>query len=59
MATAVNDKISYIKQSNKNINLFLRGATNRSIIERDILLQYSIVSFFQELSFFITENKPK
>lgn len=39
--------------------LMQRSIANGSIVERDLLLQYSVGEFYQELSLFIQETELK
>ena len=46
----INDK------RDEDLQLFIRRATNGSVIERDRLLEYSCYGFYNELNLFVLEN---
>jgi hypothetical protein len=45
------------EQNNVQMQLFMKAATNNSLIERDRLLEYSVGSYYNELSLFIKQSQ--
>lgn len=48
-----------IAQSERSLQLLLRGMTGGNLAERDRLLQYTVGQFYQELSLFLEETAKK
>jgi hypothetical protein len=45
------------EQNNLQMQLFMKAATNNSLIERDRLLEYSVGSYYNELNLFIKQSQ--
>jgi hypothetical protein len=48
-----------IGNNNDQLQMFMKAVTNNSLSERDLLLSYSIGSFYNELNIFLKQNKKK
>jgi hypothetical protein len=57
--TTLEQSFKMIGNNNDQLQMFMKAVTNNSLSERDLLLSYSIGSFYNELNIFLKQNKKK
>jgi hypothetical protein len=53
----IEKKLAINQANNNKFNIFIKKVANNSLTERDLLLSYSVGSFYNELNLYLYEQK--